>query len=95
MIIAKDSTIVANSHHNDPKKIHPPFNLPSLPENLEKAGLKWKNFGGYTFNYITNLKHSPNSVLAGQFSADAAAGNLANVSWVYGPKYLSDTPPKM
>lgn len=92
MVIAGDSPIIANPHHNDPKKIQPPFNLPSLPENLQKAGLKWKNYGGYAFDYITKLKHSPNSVLAGQFSADAAAGNLANVSWVYGPKNLSEHP---
>jgi len=92
MMIAAHSPIIANPHHNDPKNIQPPFNIPSLPENLQAAGLKWKNYGGYAFDYITKLKHSPNSVLAGQFAADAAAGKLANVSWVYGPKNLSEHP---
>jgi phospholipase C len=92
MAIAGDSPIIANPHHNDPKKIQPPFNIPSLPENLQKAGLSWKNYGGYAFDYITKLKNSPNSVLAGQFAADAAAGKLPNVSWVYGPKNLSEHP---
>jgi len=92
MVIAADSPVIANPHHNDPKKIQPPFNIPSLPENLQRAGLTWKNYGGYAFDYITKLKHSLNSVQAGQFAADAAAGKLANVSWVYGPKNLSEHP---
>jgi phospholipase C len=92
MVIAADSPVINNPHHNDPKKLQPPFNLPSLPENLQKKGLEWKNYGGYAFDYITNIKTNPRNVTAEQFSQDAAAGKLPNVSWVYGPKNLSEHP---
>lgn len=92
MAIAADSPVINNPHHKDPKQFQPPFNIPSLPENLQKAGLEWKNYGGYAFDYITNLKNNPRNVVAGQFAQDASAGKLANVSWLYGPKNLSEHP---
>lgn len=92
MAIAADSPVINNPHHKDPKKFQPPFNLPSLPENLQKAKLEWKNYGGYAFDYIKNLHGNSRNVLAGQFNIDAAAGKLANVSWLYGPKNLSEHP---
>jgi phospholipase C len=92
MLIAADSPVINNPHHNDPPKLQPPFDIPSLPENLQKAGIEWKNYGGYAFDYIKNLKGNSRSVLAGQFALDAAAGNLAGVSWLFGPKNLSEHP---
>ncbi len=92
MVIAADSPIISNPHKNDPKQYQPPFNIPSLPENLQKAKLTWKNYGGFAFDYITHLKNNPNSVIASQFAQDAAAGKLATVSWVYGPKNLTEHP---
>jgi phospholipase C len=92
MLIAADSPIINNPHYRDPIKSQPPFNLPSLPAALEKAGLTWKNYGGYAHGYITALKNSPNNVTADQFASDAAAGNLPTVSWVYGPTGLSEHP---
>ena len=92
MAIAADSPVINNPHHKDPKKFQPPFNLPSLPENLQKAKLEWKNYGGYSFDYIKNLHGNSRNVLAGQFTIDAEAGKLANVSWLYGPKNLSEHP---
>lgn len=92
MVIAADSPVINNPHSTDPKKLQPPFNLPSLPENLQKQGLEWKNYGGYAFDYITNLQSNPRNVIATQFAQDAAAGKLPNVSWVYGPKNLSEHP---
>ncbi len=92
MLIAADSPVINNPHKSDAKQSQPPFNIPSLPENLQKAGFTWKNYGGFVFDYITNLQASPNNVLAGQFAKDVAAGKLPNVSWVYGPKNLSEHP---
>ncbi len=92
MLIAADSPVINNPHAKDPKQYRPPFNIPSLPENLQKAGLEWKNYGGYVFDYVTNLQNNSRNVSAGQFAQDAAAGKLANVSWVYGPKNLSEHP---
>ena len=92
MVIAADSPIINNPHANDPQKMQPPYNLPSLPENLQKAGLEWNNYGGFAFEYITNLKNNSRSVTAAQFAQDASTGKLPNVSWVYGPKNLSEHP---
>ena len=92
MVIAADSPIINNPHYRDPINQQPPFNLPSLPANLEKAGLTWRNYGGYAQGYISALKASPNNVKAAQFVTDAAAGRLATVSWVYGPTGMSEHP---
>ncbi len=87
MLIAADSPII-----NNPGTA-PSFNLPSLPANLTAAGLTWLNYGGYVFQYITNLAGSPNNVPSAQFATDAAAGKLPAVSFVYPPSALSEHPP--
>src|SRR6266852_1497070 len=92
MLIAADSPIINNPHYRDPISQQPPFNLPSLPASLEKAGLTWRNYGGYAQGYITALKGSKNNVTAQQFAIDAAAGKLPTISWLYGPKGLSEHP---
>ena len=92
MVIAADSPIINNPHRNDSPALQPPFNLPSLPASLEAAGLDWRNYGGYAFDYITALQKSPKSVSSAQFAQDAAAGKLPAVSWVYAPSGLSEHP---
>jgi len=92
MLIAADSPIINNPHYRDPINLQPPFNLPSLPANVEKAGLTWRNYGGYAQGYITALKGNKNNVEATQFATDAAAGKLPTVSWLYGPTGLSEHP---
>ena len=92
MIIAAASPVINNPHAKDPKKFRPPFDIPSLPENMQNAGLTWGNYGGFAFDYITALKGGPNHFIAAQFAQDAAAGKLPSVSWVYGPKNLSEHP---
>src|SRR2546429_1493222 len=56
MLIAADSPIINNPHYRDPINTQPPFNIPSLPAALEKAGLTWGNYGGYAQGYITAPK---------------------------------------
>src|SRR2546423_5156693 len=92
MLIAADSPIINNPHYRDPISQQPPFNIPSLPASLEKAGRTWRNYGGYAHGYITALKGSKNNVTAHQFAKDAAPGNLATVSWLHGPTGLSEHP---
>src|SRR3989440_4783956 len=53
MLIAADSPIINNPHYRDPINQQPPFNLPSLPAALEKAGLTWGNYGGGVQGDIT------------------------------------------
>jgi phospholipase C len=92
MLVAGDSPVINNPHKSDPPQLQPPFNLPSLPENLANAGLTWGNYGGYVFDMITNLKGSNSTFTSDKFATDAAAGNLPAVSWVYAPGTLSEHP---
>src|SRR5438552_18588463 len=73
MLIAAASPIIDNPHYRDAIKDQPPFDIPSLPAALAKAGLSWRNYGGYAHGYITALKGSKNNVTADRFANDAAA----------------------
>ncbi len=99
MLIAAASPIINNPHHGDPAKLQPPYNLPSLPISLEKAGYTWANYGGYAFNFITALKGHAANHTSQRFVTDAVSGQLPAVSWVYAPEInhnpnpLSEHPP--
>jgi len=92
MVIAGDSPIIDNPHPKDLSQPQPPYNLPSLPMQLEKAGLSWKSYGSYAHQYISELAKSPNNVGSSTFTLDASNGNLPNVSWLYGGKGSSEHP---
>ena len=92
MLIAAASPIINNPHYRDPINVQPPFDLPSLPANLDAAGYTWRNYGGYAFGMITALKKHANNTQPAQFAIDAAAGKLPTVSWVYAPSGLSEHP---
>jgi phospholipase C len=86
MLIAADSPVVDNIHESsqkDAKDKDTTFTLPSLPSKLESAGMTWKNYGGYAFKYIEDLKSSPHNVTSEHFIKDAQAGKLPTVSWLY------------
>jgi len=88
MLIAADSPVINNPRFGST----PSYDIPSLPANLEAAKLTWRNYGGYAFSYVTQLKNSPSNVTSQQFAKDAAAGNLPSVSWVYPPNLQSEHP---
>ncbi len=84
MLIAADAPII-----NNPKNMYHPsagsaYNLDSLPAALEKAGLTWRNYGGYAFHYIAELTGSSGNHTRDLFVQDASAGRLPSVAWVYG-----------
>ncbi|HTX92895.1 MAG TPA: alkaline phosphatase family protein [Anaerolineales bacterium] len=96
MLIAASSPIIDNASPHRTYQPQPPFDLPSLPASLARSGLTWKSYGDPAFNYfshITALKGSSQIVSWTQFDRDVAAGNLPNVSWVYGPSEYSEHPP--
>jgi phospholipase C len=70
--------------------------MKSLPEALEQAGRQWRNYANARSSYFEHIKalegHRWN-VPAGQFDADAAAGTLPDVSWLYAPEGYSEHPP--
>jgi len=99
MLIAAASPIIDNSSAKR-RSYQPqaPFDIPSLPASLERAGLTWRIYGDQHnyFNDIVALKGSRQIVRWTQFDADAAAGTLPNVSWLYAPgspNDLSEHPP--
>jgi len=88
MLIAAASPVINNPSSGST----PSFDLPSLPANLQAAGLTWRNYGGFAFDYISQLKSNAWNMASQQFSMDAAAGNLPSVSWVYPPQRQSEHP---
>src|SRR3989440_9171540 len=92
MLIAADSPIINNPHYRDPINTQPPFNLPSLPAALEKAGLTWGNYGGDAQGDITALQGNKSNTTADKIAPAAAAGKLPPGSWGYRPTGLSGHP---
>jgi phospholipase C len=86
MVLAAASPIIDNPSGK------PVYDLPSLPANLDAAGLTWGNYGGYAFGLIKALQKHP-QLPSDQFAKDAATGKLPTVSWVYAPHALSEHPP--
>jgi phospholipase C len=91
MLIMADSKLVDNPSRNYRKNPGPPlFDAPSLPSQLDAAGLTWGNYNGYAFEFI---KHTAGKKLPWQqFAKDAAAGKLPSVSWLYADGLLSEHP---
>jgi phospholipase C len=91
MLIMADSPLIDNpsrSYRNNPGP--PLYDQPSLPSQLEAAGLTWTNYNGYAFEFI---KHTAGKKRPGQqFATDAAAGRLPSVSWLYADSALSEHP---
>ncbi len=76
------------------RTVMPPFNVPTLPENLEKAGLTWVNFGDTAPYNFTGTRASKNNVASELFSGTAEAGRLPTVSWLVAPNMsLNEHPP--
>jgi phospholipase C len=91
MLVAADSPLIDNPPTYRGKQ-QQTYNLPSLPDQLDAAGLTWCNYGtGYPFTLITNLG-TRNMKPPTDFAADAAAGRLPNVCWVYAPSKLDEHP---
>ena len=55
MLICADAPIINNPQHQYNPRPGQGYNLPSLPAQLERAGLQWGNYGGYAFHYINEL----------------------------------------
>ena len=92
MLIAADSPVIENPPGYRRGTGGPVFQLPSLPANLVKANLTWRNYGGYAFSFIAGLGKQ-NQTTSDQFVRDAGAGTLPTVSWVYAPHDASEHPP--
>lgn len=69
---------------NPGKSYHPILQTPGVPVRLEAAGKTWANYGGgFAFRQYADPRMHAN--VRHGFNADAQAGNLPDVSWVYAP----------
>jgi len=96
MLITADSPIIDNASVHLLYQPQAPFDLPSLPASLAKAGLTWKSYGDPSFNYFNHIKAlqgSPHITSWKQFDKDAAAGKLPNVAWLYADSLHDEHPP--
>jgi phospholipase C len=94
MLITADSPVINNPRDGYRSTPSDAYNLPSLPAELERAGITWANYGGYAFRYIKDLVGHPNNFTSDRFIHDAAAGNIPAVCWLYadGPPSRSEHP---
>jgi phospholipase C len=84
MLICAAAPIINNPQHQYNPRPGQGYNLPSLPAQLEQAGLQWGNYGGYAFHYINELAGHRGNHTRDLFLHDASSGRLPAVSWVYG-----------
>ena len=91
MLITADSKLVDNPSTNYRKHPGPPlYDQPSLPSQLDAAGLTWGNYNGYAFEFI---KYTAGKKSTWQkFAADAQAKKLPSVSWLYSDETESEHP---
>jgi phospholipase C len=70
----------------NPSPTHPiTLQTPGVPVRLEGAGKSWANYGGgFAFPHYRDPRMHAN--VKNTFLADAAAGRLPHVSWVYAPR---------
>ena len=78
---------------------YPCYNIPSLPQLLNQAGISWRYYAGSNIwnapNLIQPLYNTPNdSHNPNQFLSDISLGQMATVSWVTPPSNMSDHPPQ-
>jgi phospholipase C len=92
MVIMADSAGLIDNPSTDYRK-HPGPPLvdqPSLPSQLDAAGLSWGNYNGYAFEFIKYTAGKKKTWQ--QFAADASAGKLPTVSWLYSDEVESEHP---
>ena len=98
MLFAAASPLIDDVSTTRTYQPNPPYDLPSVPASLQKAGLTWRSYGPKSnyFSYLKALKGSKNIVPSAQFDQDVAGSRLPNVSWLYAPGApveLSEHPP--
>ncbi|HLZ94712.1 MAG TPA: alkaline phosphatase family protein [Candidatus Dormibacteraeota bacterium] len=91
MLIMADSPLVDNPKTSYRQNPGPPvYDQPSLPAQLDAAGLTWANYDGYAFEFIKYTAGKKKTWQ--QFATDAASGSLPSVSWLYADEVLSEHP---
>src|SRR5207245_4175961 len=93
-------------HTGERRLIKPCFDMLTLPDELQRAGVSWKYYAprqyqsGYIWSALNSIKHIRYSPLwqtnvppTSQFLTDAAKGTLPQVSWLVMNENYSEHPP--
>jgi hypothetical protein len=82
---------------NPPRAQPPPvWDMPSVPGLAAEHGLAWRCYAGasgYPFQFYQQLRGSANVVRSAQFAADARAGRLPALAYLYHDAPLDEHPP--
>jgi phospholipase C len=82
---------------NPPRSAPPPlWDMPSLPGVAQDHGLDWRAYTGrsqYPLDFYKQLKGSPKIAQTAQFAADARAGKLGTLSYIWHDSPLDEHPP--
>jgi Phosphoesterase family len=71
---------------NPPRTQQPVWDMPSLPGLAQSSGVSWRAYaasGDYPVAFYTQLKGSPSVVPSSQFVADAKAGSLPSLVFLW------------
>jgi hypothetical protein len=93
LLVGGQSPTLKNPSRAQPS---PLWDMPSVPGLAADHGLSWRSYAGrsqYPLDFYTQLKGSPNIVAVAQFAADAAAGKLPALSYIYHDSPLDEHPP--
>jgi hypothetical protein len=80
---------------NPPRRKDPVWDLPSVPGLAEECGVSWRCYapGGYPVKFYQQLRGSANVVPSTQFVADASAGPLPSLVYLWHEAGLDEHPP--
>lgn len=93
LLVGGQSPTLRNPPRSAPQ---PLWDMPSLPGLAQDHGVAWRGYTGrsqYPLDLYTQLKGSPNIVSTAQFAADASAGKLSPLSYIWHDSPLDEHPP--
>jgi hypothetical protein len=93
LLVGGQSPTLQNPPRSAPQ---PLWDMPSLPGLAQDHGLQWRGYTGrsqYPLDFYKQLKGSSNIVLTAQFAADALAGKLSPLSYIWHDSPLDEHPP--
>ena len=93
LLVGGQSPTLRNPPRSAPQ---PLWDMPSLPGVAQDHSVTWRAYTGrsqYPLDFYKQLKGSPNIMLTAQFAADAQAGNLPQLSYIWHDSPLDEHPP--
>jgi phospholipase C len=77
------------THNREPQ---PPYEMPTVPGMLERAGYTWRNYGSLTVPLIRSLHDTSSNRCTEDFFADVSRGQLPHLSFLMSPDGADESP---